>query len=167
MRRDAAMQRSPWSRGEKIAVIALGVTVVGILLSLTQPEVRHFFGLGQAVPPPLVQSTATSAPSASMTAIDSSGSQGVLIPAEVQKWCYIEPGGGTCDISRFVQFRRADGTILPYAVQMLAGEPVEIKIPAGFTAQVWDCYHNSVITGPQDVKKACTMTVARGTSIPD
>jgi len=161
------MQRSPWSRCEKIAIIAVGVTVVGILLSLTQPEVRNFFSLGQGASSPLVQSTVTSTSSSSTTIIGSSRSQGTLTPTEVQHWCYTILGGGTCDISRFTQFRRANGTVLPYAVQMWTGEPVGIKLPVGFTAYVWDCYHGKTVTGPLDLPSVCTMTVARGTQVPD
>ncbi len=161
------MQRSPWSRGEKIAIIAVGVTVVGILLSLTQPEVRNFFSLGQGASSPLVQSTVTSTSSSSTTIIGSSRSQGTLTPTEVQHWCYTILGGGTCDISRFTQFRRANGTVLPYAVQMWTGEPVGIKLPTGFTAEFWDGYQDNIVTGPFDLKKVYIMKVARGTQAPN
>src|SRR5712691_1215895 len=40
--------RSPWSRENTIAVIAITVSVIGILLSLFNPDVRHFLRLDQS-----------------------------------------------------------------------------------------------------------------------
>lgn len=40
--------RPPWSRENTIAVIAITVSVVGILLSLFNPDVRHFLRLDQS-----------------------------------------------------------------------------------------------------------------------
>jgi hypothetical protein len=117
--------------------------------------------------------TTVSTPPATSTPTPNTNSTSVptglapLKPQEVQSWCYTLPNGGTCDISHFVQFRRADGVVLPYAVQMLAEEPVGIKLPPGFTAYVWDCYHGQIVHGPQDLKQVCTMKVARGTQVPD
>src|SRR6267142_1708773 len=40
--------RRPWSRENTIAIIAISVTVVGILLSLFSPDVRDFLHLNQS-----------------------------------------------------------------------------------------------------------------------
>lgn len=57
------MSKTPWPRAEKIGITSIIVAIIGILLSLTQPEVRHFFGLQQVASAPVTQSISTSKPS--------------------------------------------------------------------------------------------------------
>jgi len=117
MKKDLMMSKFPWPRSEILAAIGIVVAIVGILLSLTQPEVRRFLGLEQAASTSITQSTqiSTSPVNSTVTASPNtvpSGSKEPLTPIEVQHWCYTIPHGGSCDISRFVQFRRVDGTVL-------------------------------------------------------
>jgi len=155
--------------------LVIGAVIIVIVTSTLSPimdgvksEVARLFAHSatSASPNPVSTPIATAIPSPN-TNTGSPSSLGVLTPQEVQSWCSPIPNGGTCDISRFVQFRRANGTVLPYAVQLLTGEPVGIKLPVGFTAYVWDCYHGKTVTGPLDLPSVCTMTVARGTQVPD
>ncbi|HYT40735.1 MAG TPA: hypothetical protein VEP90_00185 [Methylomirabilota bacterium] len=85
----------------------------------------------------------------------------VLTPQEVQTWCSVIPNGGTCDISRFEQLPLGNGAVDPNAVHMKTGYPVEIKIPQGFSAYIWDCFKGFDVTGLKDEPKVCEMRVKR------
>ena len=107
---------------------------------------------------PNTATTPTSPPSGN-TPTSPSGVTG-LTPQEVQTWCSVI-GTGTCDISRFEQLVEANGAVNPNGVHMKTGDPVEIHIPAGYRADVWDCFKLSSATGATDLKQVCEMSVRR------
>lgn len=95
------------------------------------------------------------------TSPSSSGSQVVLTPQEVQKWCSPIPGeAGPCDISRFEQLPLSNGVVDPKAVHMKANGAVKITIPQGFSAYIWPCTGNGFsIIGPSVQPHVCEMKV--------
>lgn len=67
---------------------------------------------------------------------------------------------GPCE-GRFAPLTEADGTVNPLGIKLKAGPPVKLKIPEGFSADVWDCKNTLQIEGPWTQPSVCEATVRK------
>jgi hypothetical protein len=59
-------------------------------------------------------------------------------------------------MERFEQLKEGNGVVNPYGVHMKTGNPVQIMLPAGVSADVWTCFPPALnVSGPASLPQVC------------
>jgi hypothetical protein len=144
-----------------VAVLAFLSSVIAIVGFAGFPTAHSVINAVRSLPA-AVNNEVHSPQSASSQGLLPPGSAPELSLTEVRSWCTPINRLGTCEVSRFERYIRPDGTVIPSGVIMKGAPAVTIRIPSGFSAEVWDCYTDlPMVRGPWE-GKVCQMKAFRG-----
>lgn len=104
--------------------------------------------------PTTVPTTRTTVGTTSTAAV---GGTATLTPSEALTWC----SGSACTLGRFQQLTEANGVRNPRGVKLNAGDAVALNLPAGVSADIWDCFSNSHVVGPVRLSQVCEASLRK------
>lgn len=132
-----------------IAIIVL-VLAIGFAISRTRstPETTTTHR---------VDAIATGAAAPSVRPSDSGPNSGIVTPSSATA-----PNLGvqlSDGEARVEPLREANGVVNPHGFHLRSGQPIQVDLPSGVAADVWDCFVATHVVGPAHLGQVCEMTV--------
>lgn len=145
-----------WLTGNGLwTVIATAIVVVIMLFSFGALR-----DLGRGIAPPVPPApTATPPPYLTPGPTIIPGPQPTPPPGGTLPGCDVSSGINGCG-GRLQALKEANGVVNPNGLFLSSGQPVQLTIPAGWTADNWDCFRSSQVTGPVTIQ-SCQASLRR------